>query len=117
MKLTKRNVDAQKPKNKPYFVWDSNLAGFGVKILPSGKKTYLVQYRMGVRSRRTRRMTIGVHGVLTAEQAIGQAKLLLGEVAVGTDPASEKDKEKYAVNVEQLLAQFFKEHVEVSVAI
>ena len=113
MKLTKRIVDAQKPKDKPYFVWDSDLAGFGVKILPSGKKTYLVQYRMGGRSRRTRRMTIGAHGVLTAEQARGQARLLLGQVAVGTDPASEKDKEKYTINVEQLLAQFFKEHVEV----
>ena len=113
MKLTKRIVDTQKPKDKTYFVWDSDLAGFGLKILPSGKKTYLIQYRMGGRSKRTRRMTIGPHGVLTTEQARGQAKLYLGQVATGTDPASEKDKEKAALTVEHLLGQFFVEHVEV----
>jgi len=113
MKLTKRIVDTQKSKDKTYFVWDSELTGFGLKILPSGKKTYLIQYRMGGRSKRTRRMTIGPHGVLTTEQARGQAKLYLGQVATGTDPASEKDKEKAALTVEHLLGQFFVEHVEV----
>jgi len=61
MKLTKRIVETQKSKDKTYFVWDSELTGFGLKILPSGKKTYLIQYRMGGRSKRTRRMTIGPH--------------------------------------------------------
>jgi len=112
MKLTKRIVDIQKPKDKTYFLWDADLAGFGVKILPSGKKTYLIQYRMGGRSQRTRRMTIGAHGILTTEQARGQAKVLLGQVAIGTDPATEKDEEKSAITVERLLEQFFVEHVQ-----
>ncbi len=111
MKLTKRIVNAQKPTDKPFFIWDNDLAGFGVKILPSGRKTYLVQYRMGGRSKRTRRVTIGAHGVLTTEQARGQAKTLLGQVAVGNDPAAERNKEKSAVSVEHLLEQFFVEHV------
>jgi integrase len=113
MKLTKRIVDAQKPTHKAYYKWDSELSGFGIKVLPSGKKTYLVQYRIGGRSGRTRRMTIGRHGVLTAEQARAQAKLLLGQVATGLDPATEKDENKTAISVDRLLGQFFVEHVEV----
>ena len=113
MKLTKRIVDAQKPTHKAYHKWDSELSGFGIKVLPSGKKTYLVQYRIGGRSGRTRRMTIGRHGVLTAEQARAQAKLLLGQVATGLDPATEKDENKTAISVDRLLGQFFVEHVEV----
>ena len=113
MKLTKRIVDAQNPSNKAYYKWDSELSGFGLKILPSGKKTYLIQYRLGGRAGRTRRMTIGRHGVLTAEQARTQAKLLLGQVATGLDPAAEKDRDKTAITVERLLGQFFVEHVQV----
>ena len=37
MKLTKRIVDAQKPTHKAYHKWDSELSGFGIKTLPSGK--------------------------------------------------------------------------------
>ena len=51
--------------------------------------------------------------MLTAEQARTHAKLLLGQVATGLDPAAEKDKDKTAITVEQLLGQFFVEHVQV----
>ena len=49
MRITKRTVDAQKKSDKPTYLWDGELAGFGVKILPSGRKTYLAQYRLGGR--------------------------------------------------------------------
>ena len=41
-KLTKKIVDAAKPKKKEYFVWDGDLPGFGLRVFPSGKKSYLV---------------------------------------------------------------------------
>ncbi|MEP3052648.1 Arm DNA-binding domain-containing protein [Ascidiaceihabitans sp.] len=64
MKLTKRSVESLSIRAKDYFVWDSEIAGFGVRVFVSGRKSYLVQYRA---SGRSRRKTIGRHGVLTAD--------------------------------------------------
>lgn len=112
VKITKRTVDAQLPKEKTTYLWDSNLSGFGVKILPSGKKTYLVQYRIGGRRGRTRRYTIGVHGAITTDQARNEAKKLLAQVSMDVDPAAQRDKAKQAHTVGDLLDRFLSEYVE-----
>jgi len=51
-KLTKRVVDAAEIRAREYFIWDEDLAGFGLRVLPSGRKRYIIQYRAGRRSRR-----------------------------------------------------------------
>lgn len=112
VKITKRTVDAQSPKEKTTYLWDSTLSGFGVKILPSGKKTYLVQYRIGGRRGRTRRYTVGVHGAITTNQARSEAKKLLAQVSMGIDPAAERNKAKQAHTVGELLDRFISEYVE-----
>ena len=66
VKLTKRAVEAAEAKTKDYILWDRELPGFGLRVFPSGKRSYIVQYRQGGRSRR---MAIGLHGVWTAELA------------------------------------------------
>ena len=71
-----------------------NLAAIGLKVTPAGRKVYLVQYRLGGRKGRTRRVTIGRHGELTPTAARAEAKRLLGEIAAGRDPAAERDKAK-----------------------
>lgn len=111
-KITKRQVDQIKPGKKEIYLWDLDLAGFGLKTTPTGRKTYLVQYRLGGRGSRTRRMTIGQHGILTADQARLRAKKLLGEVAVGNDPAAIKDQAKAVRSLGEVLEEFFDEHVE-----
>lgn len=63
-KLTKRTVDAAEVGASDYIIWDGELPGFGLRVFPSGKRSYLVQYRQGGRSRR---YTIGLHGVWTPE--------------------------------------------------
>ncbi len=83
-KLTKRQIDHPTPRDKDYFVFDSELKGFAVRVLNSGVKTFLVQYRSGGR---TRRVKIGRYGALTAEEARIEARKLLGEVAKGNHPA------------------------------
>ena len=45
-KLTKRRIDAAETMEKEYFIWDDALPGFGLRVLPSGRKSYIVQYRM-----------------------------------------------------------------------
>ena len=108
-KLTKRSVEGLAAEEKDYLAWDRDMRGFGIRVYPSGKKTYLVQYRAG---RRTRRITIGQHGVLTAEEARIRAKQLLGDVARGSDPSAEKQAERRAPTVAGLCDRFLEEYVE-----
>ena len=42
-KITKRVVDAAAPKLDRYIVWDSELMGSGLLVMPSGTKSYLLQ--------------------------------------------------------------------------
>ena len=65
VKITKRQVDATRPKARDAFLWDSELKGFGLKITPAGRKVYVLQYRMGGRGTPCRRLTIGDHGTFT----------------------------------------------------
>jgi hypothetical protein len=63
-KLTKRTVDAAHPRpSGDLFVWDDELAGYGIRVKPSGAKSFILQYRN--RSGRSRRITLGRYGVLT----------------------------------------------------
>ena len=67
-KLAKRAIDAIKPDPKGDTVlWDDALAGFGLRVKPSGVKSYLIQYRN--RDRVSRRYTFAKHGVLTPDEA------------------------------------------------
>jgi integrase len=102
-RITKRAVDAVKPGNRDTYLWDSELAGFGLKVTPAGGKTYLVQYRLGGRKGRTRRVTIGRHGSpWTPESARKEARRLLGLVGAGHDPAEERTQGRRDPTVAEL---------------
>jgi len=107
-KLTKRSVEGLGLQEKEYLIWDREISGFGVRVYPSGRKTYLVQYRS---SGRTRRRTIGQHGVLTAIEARDEARKLLGEVAKGGDPSEERQSRLKAPTVAALCDRFLCEYV------
>ncbi|WP_299737357.1 Arm DNA-binding domain-containing protein [uncultured Roseobacter sp.] len=80
------------------------MPGFGLRVYPSGKRSYLIQYRAKGRSRR---YEIGIHGVWTPETARREAKTVLGQIAQGQDPATEREEERRAVTVQGL----FQEHI------
>src|SRR3546814_3008458 len=65
-KITKRVVDAAETGSKDYVIWDDELPGFGLRVFASGKRSYVIQYRSRGRSRR---YTIGLHGVWSPETA------------------------------------------------
>lgn len=113
VRLTKRIVDGATPKEKDAYIWDSSLKGFGLKVTPSGRKVYIVQYRLGGRKGRTRRVTIGAHGTLTTEEARGAAKQALGQVSTGNDPAAEIDKVRVDSSMSALLDKFDEQHIRV----
>lgn len=88
-RLTKRTVEALKPdKGRDIFRWDSELRGFGVRVKPTGTKTFVIQYRN--QEARTRRCVIGKYGVLTVDQARDIAKRKLAAVIDGSDPSAER---------------------------
>lgn len=107
-KITKTTVDGAKSGERDYFIWDSELKGFGLKISKGGRKSYVCQYRTaGGRAGTSRRMTIGVHGSpWTVDQARTEARKLLGRAANGEDPASQKQEIKRQITVAQLCDQY-----------
>jgi integrase len=94
IKLTKRAVDGIAPTGQVAFFFDRELKGFGLKVMPSGVKTFIVEYRPGAGGRRTpkRRLTIGRVGALTPDEARDLAKSALARVHAGEDPAGDKAK-------------------------
>ena len=107
-KLTKRVVDAAHPSEKDRFLWDSELKGFGLKVTPKGRKTYLVQYRFKAGS--TKRFTIGPHGSpWTPDLARQEAIRVLADVAKGVDPAAEKARAKADMTVAALCDRYLVE--------
>ena len=78
-KLTKQAVkDLAKPEMGQTFLWDGELRGFGVRAIPSGLKTFVLQYRNT--EGRSRRIVLGRFGVMTVEQARDEARIKLGEI-------------------------------------
>jgi integrase len=110
--LSKRVVESAEVRPREYMLWDGDIPGFGVRVLPSGRRSYLVQYRVGTRSRR---LGLGTHGVLTTEQARGLAIQALAAVRAGGDPAEARKERREAVTVRELSERFDREHIAVRV--
>jgi integrase len=110
-KLTKRIVDAAVPRERRYDLWDSDLKGFGLRIETSGRKTFFVRYRAegGGRNAPRRFMAIGRMGVLTPEQAREKARRILGEVAMGHDPARARSARRDEMLISGLIDHYEKE--------
>ncbi|MEM8850876.1 MAG: site-specific integrase [Pseudomonadota bacterium] len=102
-KLTKRVVDAADVREKDYVIWDDELPGFGLRVFKSGKRSYILQYRAAGRSRR---YSIGLHGIWTPDTARKEARVQLGKIAQGENPAEERLIQRNAITVEELAAQY-----------
>jgi len=100
-RLTKKMISDAKPaSDRPTFIWDKELRGFGCKIESGGTKSFILQYRNS--ERRKRRMVLGRFGVITVEQARDEARIKLGDVTRGLDPADEKQLARDSLTVGQL---------------
>ena len=106
-KLTKKAVDGlELPENGQQLVWDSELKGFGLRLTPKNA-TYIVQGRT---NGKTRRVTIGKHGVYTADQARKKALKILQDLSNNIDPAAEKRKQKAeSVTLEKIVEEYIQD--------
>jgi len=112
-RITKRVVDGLKARESEYAIWDAQMPGFGVRVRPTGSKSYVVVYRAGSgRGAPVRRYTIASVGKIAPESARTRAKAILGQVAHGHDPAGERATERGTPTIAELAERFLAEHVE-----
>lgn len=88
-RITKRVVDGLEAGE---IAWDSEMPGFGARCLPSGRRVYVLKYRVGKgRTARQRWYTIGQHGApYTPETARVEARRLMGLIAGRDDPQAHR---------------------------
>ena len=111
-KITKRAIDSLTPRDRAYFLWDTDLTGFGCKVTPAGRRVYVLQYRtkqqqsMGA----PKRLTLGKHGQLTPDQARKLAADLLLDVKAGADPSLARRRSD-AVTVSDCMTRFLEDYL------
>lgn len=105
VRLTTTVVSSAEATGSRYMIWDNVLAGFGVRVEPSGTKSFVVRYRAdgGGRTAPQRLFTIGRFGNLTVEEARKEAKKILARVTIGEDPADERNCKRREMNIAALV--------------
>lgn len=99
-KITKRFVDTLTPGTEEIFVWDVELKGFGVRVMPSGIASYILKYRTP--EGRQRKLALGRIGAVTPDEARKAAREKLGDIVKGADPSAERHKIRRAVTMAEL---------------
>ncbi|MDR3436520.1 integrase family protein [Telmatospirillum sp.] len=99
-KLTQSFVDGIRAAETDCVWWDSELTGFGLRVLPSGVRSYLIKYRNA--DRKSRQLVIGSADALKLFQARDKARELLASVALGGDPLADRQAKRQAVEEKPL---------------
>ncbi len=90
--------------------WDKELTGFGVRVYPTGSKVYIAQARGPAGPRR---VTVGRHGVINAEEARRRAALLIAQIKAGSEAVPKPLSPRAGPTVAELAGRYMAEHVEV----
>jgi integrase len=91
-KITKRLVDSLKPAAKLYEVCDTELAGFRVRVAPTGRMSFYLDYRNEAGQRL--KYKVGSYPGIAPEGARRLASEASGKVAGRIDPQAEKKAAK-----------------------
>lgn len=115
-KLTKTLLDGAAPRDRRYTLFDSVIPGFGLRVFPSGERSWVFEYRPhpGGAGTPKKRVTIGsagrhgtnVPGDFTPDAARKRADYLRTLVKTGGDPMAEKAAEKAAPTVADIKRDF-----------
>ena len=108
LKITKTVADNAVPRESAYIIFDTQITGFGLRVYPTGAKTWILEYRPngGGRGADKKRLKIGSVKDLTADEARRLAEKRRAEVVVGIDPQARKVAERSAVTVKELSSLF-----------
>jgi integrase len=111
--LTKRQVDSLRydpagPQQQILWGGTDDVPGFGCRVYASGRKSFVLSYRAG---RRTRLFVIGEFGPFTVQQAREEAEGMRVEIRAGADPAEERRTRREAMTVAEFFDLFDREHL------
>lgn len=111
-KITRRMIDAISPMEKAFTAYDSGVKGFGVRVMPSGVATYIVEYRPGEGGRGVakKRMALARTTELTPDEARDMARNVLSAVRKGDDPLLERETKRREMKVVNLIDQWEREN-------
>ncbi len=111
MKLTKRAIDSFTYDGGWDVRWDDDVKGLGLRVYPSGRKSFIFRYTS--RSRKKKTITIGPYGAFTLHKARETAQRMRVEVSQGHDPLAAKMADRDAPTVADLADRYLVEHAEV----
>jgi integrase len=112
VKLTKRTVDAQKSTGTEYVVWDTAIRGYGLRVHPSGRKTFFLKYRVKDGHRTQIKLNIGALGEVTPDGARKIAENWRDEIAAGGDPrarlrmTAERNEDSFKTVAENFIKRY-----------
>ncbi len=99
-KLTKRYIDAaryQGDGNSRDVRWDDAMPGFGLRVYPSERKSFVLSYRTG--AGRKRLIVLGGFGLdLTLDQARDKAIRERAKLVDGADPLADRQSARASAN-------------------
>jgi Phage integrase family. len=108
VKLTKKFIDAQIYNGKAqHIIWDDEVPGFGIRLYPTGKKSFVLSYRD---NNRKSIMVVGSYSVLTVDQARKDARAFLVGLTSGINPLQERKKERQGKLMKDLCKAFIEQH-------
>ena len=79
-RLTRRAILAARPGEKEYMIWDGTLSHFGLRVQPTGARSFVVQVRV---HGRMRKFTLGRFPDMGVARAKEEAAALLGRIWAG----------------------------------
>ena len=104
MRITDRGIAALKPKAERYEVWEDGRTGFGIRVSPAGRKSWMFMYRFGGKARRMGLGTYPAVSLASARVKFANAKALLEkDVDPGARQVERKRAERTAETVADLV--------------
>lgn len=112
-KLTRKALSAIEPSDKPVTYFDTEVRGFGLKVLPTGSRTWVLEYRPGAGGRgvNKKRMKLGTPATHSPEEARDEAARKLARVTLGGDPSGVRSQERASMTVAEVVDAYVRDHV------
>lgn len=91
-RITQELTESVETRPSRFIVWDTDLTGFGLRVTPTGLRSFILDYKTagGVQ----RRQTIGRHPRVSAGLARQTARRILRSVVKGDDPLAERHSQR-----------------------
>lgn len=103
-RLTRKLIETLEPRDGDYSVRDTEVIGLGVRVRPSGVKSFILTYRRGGQ---LRKLTLGrADEGYAIEEARDHARAALRDLREGVDPQAVKIADRNALTVNAMIDHY-----------